>query len=93
MLHGPAADLGKDLSISKKFRLGIIMFVFYLLVYAGFVFIGMYAPEMMGKPVLFGLNLAFVYGMGLIVLAALMGLGYNFFCTRYENLLNKEELS
>jgi hypothetical protein len=31
--------------------------------------------------------------MGLIVLAVVMGLIYNFFCTRLEDKLNKEEHS
>lgn len=90
MLHGPAVELGKDNSISKKTRLGMKLFLVYLAVYFGFVIIGAFFPKAMGQIVFWGLNLAFVYGMGLIVLAAVMGLIYNFFCTRYEVRLNKE---
>ena len=93
MLHGPAVEIGKDHSIPKKTRLGIIMFGCYMLVYAGFVFIGMSFPQAMGSRIILGLNLAFLYGMGLIVLAAVMGLIYNHFCTRYENELNRREPS
>jgi len=90
MQHGPAVELGKDHSIEYKTRLGVILFFVYLLVYAGFVFIGIFYPEMMGATALAGLNLAFVYGMGLIVLAIIMGLVYNYFCTKHEDKMNKE---
>jgi uncharacterized membrane protein (DUF485 family) len=36
-----------------------------------------------------GLNLAIVYGFGLIVLAIIMGLIYNHLCTKKEDELNK----
>lgn len=90
MMHGPAAELGKDNSIPKKTRLGVKLFLVYFVIYFGFVFIGIFYPEALGFRVLSGLNLAIVYGMGLIVLAAIMGLIYNFMCTKYEDTLNKE---
>ncbi len=93
MLHGPAVELGKDRSIPKKTRLGVVMFAIYMVVYAGFVLIGTFFPKALGAKSIGGQNLAFLYGMGLIVLAALMGLLYNFFCTRLENKHNKEEHS
>ncbi|MDZ7604387.1 MAG: DUF485 domain-containing protein [Cyclobacteriaceae bacterium] len=58
---------------------------FYTLVYAGFVFIGLTRPEWMGLEAISGLNLAIVYGFGLIVLAIVMGFIYNCFCTRMED--------
>jgi uncharacterized membrane protein (DUF485 family) len=91
MLHEPAAQLGKDHSIQKKTKLGVVMFIIYLVVYSGFVVIGTLWPRLLGVESLFGQNLAIVYGMGLIILAAVMGLIYNFFCTRYEDEMNKEE--
>jgi len=93
MLHQPAAPLSKDHSIQKKTRLGIVMFIVYLVVYSGFVVIGTLWPRLLGVESLFGQNLAVVYGMGLIFLAAIMGLIYNHFCTRYEDEMNKEEAS
>lgn len=91
MLHGPAVELGKDDSIPRKTKLGVILFFVYFLIYAGFVFIGFTFPKLMGKTVLGSQNLAFVYGMGLIVLAVVMGLIYNYFCTKFEDQMNKEE--
>jgi uncharacterized membrane protein (DUF485 family) len=91
MLHEPAVEMEQDLSISKKTRLGVILFFVYLLTYAGFVVIGVMYPEIMGMEALGGQNLAVVYGMGLILLAAVMGIIYNYVCTRYEKKMNKEE--
>ncbi|MFH0735860.1 MAG: DUF485 domain-containing protein [bacterium] len=90
MLHGPSVELGKDNSIQKKTRLGLILLMFYLFVYAGFVFIGTFYPSVLGMPAVMNLNLAVVYGMSLIILAAVMGLIYNYFCTKFESQMNKE---
>jgi uncharacterized membrane protein (DUF485 family) len=93
MLHGPSVELGKDRSVAKKTRLGVVMFLIYMVIYAGFVFIGARFPKALGARLAGGQNLAFLYGMGLIVLAAVMGLVYNFLCTRLEDRMNKEEHS
>lgn len=90
MLHEPAVEMGQDHSIRKKTKLGIILFLIYLLIYTGFVLIGTFFPKLLGEEFSGGLNLAFLYGMGLIILAALMGLVYNYYCTRFEKEMNKE---
>ena len=90
MQHEPAVELGQDLSIPKKTRLGVILFIVYLLIYAGFVVIGTLFTDAMGVHFA-GLNLAVIYGMGLIILAAVVGLFYNYFCTKYEKQMNREE--
>ncbi len=91
MDHGPAVELGVDHAIKKKTKLGVILFFIYFVVYAAFVAIGVIDYELMGKIVLGGQNLAVVYGFSLIIFAILLGLFYNWRCTRYENLMNKEE--
>jgi len=93
MDHGPAVELGVDHAVKKKTKLGVILFFVYLIIYAGFVAIGVADYTLMGKIVLGGQNLAVVYGIGLIIFAILLGLYYNWQCTKYENLMNKEELS
>ncbi len=90
MHHGPAVELGKDDSIPKKTKLGVILFIVYSAIYSGFVFIGTIYPEFMGARTIGNLNLAFVYGMGLIVLAIIMGIVYNHFCTKFEQQMNGE---
>ncbi len=89
MHHGPAVELGEDKASAYKEKLGVILFFVYLVIYAGFVLIGLFYPEMMGGHVLGKQNLAVVYGFGLILLAIIMGFIYNFLCTRMENKLNK----
>jgi len=39
-MHGPAAKLETDHAAAKKAKLGIKLFIFYILIYAGFVVIG-----------------------------------------------------
>ncbi|MBK3518609.1 DUF485 domain-containing protein [Carboxylicivirga marina] len=91
MEHGPAAKLGVDHASKKKSKLGVILFIFYSLVYAGFVVIGVVNYELMGKIIFAGQNLAVVYGFGLIIFAIVLGLIYNAICTNYENSMNKED--
>ena len=91
MNHGPAAELGVDNASAKKAKLGVWFFLIYSFFYAGFVVIGVVNYELLSHEVAFGLNLALFYGMGLIVFAVLLGMLYNFLCTRYEDELNEEE--
>lgn len=89
MGHGPATQWGEDRASEYKARLGIYLFIFYVLVYAGFIVINVMSPKTMGVIVLGGLNLACVYGFGLIILAIIMGVIYNHMCTKKEDELNK----
>jgi uncharacterized membrane protein (DUF485 family) len=88
--HGPAVKLGKDNASPAKAKLGLILFFFYAAFYAGFVIINVNNPQLMGKPFALGLNLAVFYGFSLILIAIVLGVVYNFFCTRLENKLNKK---
>lgn len=89
MNHGPAAKLGKDNASAAKTKLGIILFFVYSLIYAGFVFLNTVSPSSMEATVFIGLNLAVVYGFGLILLAIVMGVIYNHICTGYEDKYNQ----
>ena len=63
-------------------RLGIVLFIVYLLIYAGFVALSAFAPSVMAKPVVGGVNLAIVYGFGLIVGAFVLAIVYMAMCRR-----------
>jgi len=91
MGHGPAVKLGKDNAQDYKTALGIKMFVVYTVVYAIFVSINVMSPASMEKTVFAGLNLAVVYGFGLITFALVLAMVYNYFCTKAEERLNREE--
>jgi uncharacterized membrane protein (DUF485 family) len=84
VLHQPAAPAGQDPAFAFKRRLGVILFALYALVYAGFVLINLLHPRLMGRLALGGLNLAVVYGFGLILFALLLALLYNAACNRRE---------
>ena len=73
---------------SAKAKLGIVMFIIYVLIYAGFIIINVASPKTMGVILFAGLNVAVVYGFGLIILAVVMGLIYNKLCTNKEDELN-----
>ena len=88
MEHGPAVKLGKDNAIGKKSKMGIIMFIFYFAIYAGFVGINTLKPKLMGKIIFMGLNLAVLYGFGLIIFAIVLGLIYNKLCSDAEIKMN-----
>lgn len=88
MLHEPAATSGPDPAFRYKRRLGAWMFVLYALVYAGFVVINLVRPGAMEAVILGGLNLAVVYGFGLIVFALVLALIYNRACGRMEKCLH-----
>ncbi len=61
-------------------RLGLWLFAVYLLLYLGFVFLSAFAAQTMERPVIAGLNLAIVYGFGLIIVALAMALIYGMLC-------------
>jgi hypothetical protein len=93
MLHEPATPAGKDPAGPYKMQLGIKMFVFYSLFYAGFVAINLLYPPAMAAIVLAGLNLATVYGFALIVVALLEALLYNWLCGKKEAYYEQIEKS
>jgi len=93
MLHEPAAQSGKDPASEIKKRIGIRMFIAYAAIYAGFIIINTFAPRLMEKKVLFGMNLAVTYGFALILLAIIAGIIYNAVCTKKENEMEMEDES
>lgn len=89
MLHEPAPQSEeKDLASAAKAKLGLQLFIVYCIVYAGFVLISALSGTTMEGPGLFGTNLAITYGMGLIALAIVLGLLYNWRCTYLEDTMN-----
>ena len=60
----------------RKRRLGHWLFAAYLLLYGGFVGLCAFAPGATSMHVLPGVNLAILYGMGLIIAAVILALVY-----------------
>jgi uncharacterized membrane protein (DUF485 family) len=88
MHHGEAVKMEKDNAAGRKAKVGLILFFVYSVIYAGFVIINTLSPETMSTKPFFNLNLAVIYGFGLIVLAIVMGVLYNHYCTKLENRVN-----
>ena len=64
--------------MSKRSRLGPILFGLYLLLYGTFVLLAAFSPATMDRPIA-GINLAVWFGFGLIGAAVIMALIYGMF--------------
>ena len=84
MLHEPAQSCGPDHASEYKSRIGVYMFIIYAIVYAGFVVINVSNPLLMEKIIIWGVNLAVIYGFGLIIFALILALIYNHMCAKEE---------
>jgi uncharacterized membrane protein (DUF485 family) len=89
MLHEPSVELGADYASKKKTWLGIILFFSYAIIYGIFVYIGLVYTDSLGIKAIGGVNLAIVYGIGLIILAGVMGLIYSMVCSRMEDEMDR----
>lgn len=65
-------------------RIGLRLFALYVALYAGFMWLSAFRPGVMGRPALGGLNVAIVYGFGLILAAFLLAILYMWLCGRHE---------
>ena len=89
MDHGPAVEYHECEELLKyKQKLGLRLFFIYAGIYGVFVLLNTLFPSMMESVIFFGLNLAIVYGMGLIIAAILLGLLFNHKCTKMEKRLD-----
>ena len=72
-------------------KIGKALFGVYLLLYGGFVFLSAFAAETMETTPLPGVNLAILYGFGLILMAFVLALVYGLLCRHTEEPVAKEE--
>ena len=75
----------------RNARIGLILFFVYLLLYGGFVLTNAFSPETMELTPLAGINLAVLYGFGLIISAFVLALLYGFLCGSNESDSNERE--
>ena len=66
---------------SRNSRIGLVLFFVYLLLYGGFVFLNAFSPETMERTPAAGVNLAILYGFGLIIAALVLAVIYGLACT------------
>ena len=67
-------------TVSRNARNGLLLFAVYVALYLGFMLLNAFAHEKMQQPVVAGVNLAIVYGMGLIAAALILALVYMWLC-------------
>jgi len=91
MDHGPSTEWKEDVKTSRiKSKIGIWMFAGYTIVYAVFIILNVTNPKLMGIDAGM-LNLAIIYGFGLILLALIMALIYNALCGWVEEKALRQE--
>lgn len=80
--HHAATDVVHDnaATAERNARLGLVLFAVYLALYVGFVLLCAFWPDVLDKTPLAGLNVAILYGMGLIVAALILALVYSWLC-------------
>mgnify|MGYP000114940044 CR=1 FL=1 len=66
---------------TRNARIGLILFSVYLVLYGGFVFLSAFSAESMEATPVSGVNLAILYGFGLIISAIILSAVYGFVCT------------
>jgi len=82
---------------TRSNRLGLVLFGIYLAMYVGFVLINAVNPELMETTPVEGLNLAVLYGFGLIIAAFALALLYGLLAGRSDAVedtgTDKQEVS
>lgn len=68
--------------VAHNTRMGVLLFVVYVVFYGGFMALSAFAPAVMSRPTLGGVNLAIAYGFALIVLALVLALVYMKACRK-----------
>lgn len=90
-MHVNSTTEEREIVTQQKSKLGVRLFFIYFICYSGFVALGVFNYELLSTTVFSGLNLALVYGIGLIVFAVILGVIYNHYCTKYEDKVEKAD--
>jgi len=64
-------------------RIGLALFAIYLIIYAAFVYLCAFRADVMAREI-GGINLAVLYGMGLIIAAFVLAMVYSALCKRSD---------
>lgn len=68
--------------VARNTRTGLVLFAVYLVLYAGFMGLSTFAPNIMKMRPFDGINLAVLYGFGLILAALVLAIVYLYWCSR-----------
>jgi uncharacterized membrane protein (DUF485 family) len=75
----PQAERDDEQSARRRARYGLVLFAVYLALYAGFMYLNAFRPGLMDTTVA-GVNVAVLYGFGLIAAAFGLALVYAWLC-------------
>ena len=79
--HAPAEQERVDeREVRRRARHGLILFAIYFVLYGGFVLLNVFFPKLMETTPVAGVNLAILYGLGLIAAALALALVYAWLC-------------
>ena len=78
--HVDQDTLECEITSRRNSRIGMVLFLVYLVVYAVYVLLTAFLRGTMSMIVFAGLNLAIVYGLFLILLAFAMAILYGWLC-------------
>ena len=70
---------------TRNARIGLVLFGVYSLLYGGFVLLNAFSPDTMEFTPVAGINLAILYGFGLIATALILALVYGWLCKPSES--------
>jgi uncharacterized membrane protein (DUF485 family) len=71
-----------QLTITRNARYGMVLFVAYLVLYGGFVAVNAFNSDVMDTIIWQGVNLAILYGFGLILAAIALAMVYGWLCRK-----------
>lgn len=66
--------------LDRNARIGLVLFAVYSAIYGGFVLLNAFSPETMEMTPIAGVNLAILYGFGLIIVAFVLAMFYGWLC-------------
>lgn len=80
--HGPAhpAEEEHEHIVARNTRYGLVLFAVYLALYAGYMALVAFWPQALRWMPWHGINLAVLYGFGLIAAALVLALVYSWLC-------------
>lgn len=68
--------------VAHNTRMGVVLFIVYVVFYGGFMALSAFKPEIMSRPFMGGANLSIVYGFALIIAALVVALIYMKVCRK-----------
>jgi uncharacterized membrane protein (DUF485 family) len=69
-------------STAAQSRYGLMLFFFYVILYGLFVYLSAFRADIMARRPFGGVNLAVLYGLGLIIAAIVLALIYMVICRK-----------